>query len=87
MAEAIIISGFTILFTNLVTFHLTRFKDKKRENNIVDVNIKSIISHQNIIIRALANSNGFGAAFDKAYKEELQRNDTELKLVKDIKPE
>lgn len=85
MAEAIIISGFTIIFTNLITFHVTRFKDKRREKNIVDVNIKSIITHQNVIIRALANSNGFGAAFDKAYKEELERSESELKLIKDIK--
>lgn len=87
MAEAIIISGFTIIFTNLITFHVTRFKDKRREKNIVDVNIKSIITHQNVIIRALANSNGFGAAFEKAYNEELSRSENELKLIKDFKEE
>lgn len=83
MLENIIILALTVIATNLVTFHITKVKSRKRAERIVDGNINQIIEHQNVIVRALANSNGFGEKFNAAYDEEMRKSAQELKIIKE----
>lgn len=84
MTESIVILFLSIAVTNLITFHITKVKGRKRSEKVIDVNIKQIIDHQNIIVRALANSNGFGEKFNKAYDEELGKTKSEIKIIDEI---
>lgn len=81
MWEPILILVLSIVLTNLVTFHVTKVRERSKSDKILDGNIKQIIEHQNIIVRALANSNGFGEKFNAAYKEEIDKSKTEIKVI------
>lgn len=83
MANEVIILVLSVILTNLITFHVTKVKARKRAEKLVDGNIEQIIEHQNIIVRALANSNGFGDKFNTAYAEELKKTKQELKIIQE----
>lgn len=79
---AIILIVISSLASALVSFHITHIKDRKHFDRIIDGNIQNIISEQHTIVRALANANGFGEKFMKAYDEEKQLEKSQIKLVK-----
>lgn len=83
MIETISVTLLAIAVTNMVTFHISKFKYRKRERCLVDVNFNNITIRLNAIVQAMAECNGVGERFKIEYSKQLAERANELKVIKE----